>query len=110
MKLHIYLDHEERVLSIVIPGDLVSTAVKEINTEIETALAVPPGKAAAWQSISLNLIAAKMVDSMGLNLIVSIFKTAQKAGAKMQVIYSDPNVHRTFVFTRLDQHVTLLKA
>ena len=110
MKSTIYLDPEEHVLSIVIPGDLTSTTVREFNAEIETALTVPPGQAPSWKSISLNLIAAKMVDSMGLNLIVTIFKTAQKAGAKMQVIYSDPNVHRTFVFTRLDQHVTLLKA
>ncbi len=27
----------------------------------------------------------------------------------MQIVYANPNVHRTFLFTRLDKHVELVQ-
>jgi anti-anti-sigma regulatory factor len=35
-------------------------------------------------------------------------KAVQKQGAKMQIIYTNQNVHRTFLFTRLDKHMELV--
>jgi anti-anti-sigma factor len=109
MKPTIHLHSQYKLLTIVIPGDLTSTSVREFREEIDTALMVSPGTAAPWQIVALNLAAAKMVDSMGLNLIVKIYKTVQTAGGRMQVVYTSPNVHRTLIFTRLDHHVELIK-
>ena len=50
-----------------------------------------------------------MVDSVGLNLIVTLLKRVSKSGARMQIAYSSPNVLRTLTFTRLDKHVELVK-
>ncbi len=109
MKPDISLDLAQKQLRIAIPGDLISTSVRALHQEIDAALMVPAGAAAPWQTITLNLASAKMVDSMGLNLIVKILKTAQNAGARLQIIYQNPNVHRTLVFTRLDRYADLIK-
>jgi len=108
MKTTIQFNPSQKTLSILIDGDLTSTGVRECNQEIENALIVPSGTSAPWQTVTLDLETAKMVDSMGLNLIVKIYKGAQKGGAQMQLIYRDPNVYRTLIFTRLDKHVQLV--
>jgi len=104
------LDPQNKVLTLTAPGDLVSTTVNRQHPEINQLLDPPPGAATQWSLLRLDLSAAKMVDSVGLNFIVSILKGAQKQGAKMQILYSNPNVHRTFLFTRLDRHAELIKA
>lgn len=109
MKPTIDLDRQKNLLSIHIPGDLISTTVRECQEEILIAVLVAEGTPPPWQVVALHLTAAKMVDSMGLNLIVKIFKIVQATGGRMQVVYQAANVHRTLLFTRLDRHVELVK-
>jgi anti-anti-sigma factor len=109
MNSTISLESQNNLLSIKIPGDLTSTNVRDLALEIEPALALPPGQAAPWKTVALHLPNAKMVDSMGLNFIVKIYKAAHQAGARMLVVCPNPNIHRTLTFTRLDQQVELVK-
>jgi anti-anti-sigma factor len=51
---------------------------------------------------------AKMIDSVGLNFVVTILKAVQANKGKLEVVYANPNVHRTLLFTRLDKHATLV--
>jgi anti-anti-sigma factor len=106
MKTTITLDREQKLLTIVIPGDLTSLNARELRVEIDGVLAETP---VAWQLLRLDLTAAKMVDSTGLNLIVAMYKAAQGAGAKMQLTYHNPNVRRALTFTRLDKFVELVE-
>jgi anti-anti-sigma factor len=108
MKPTIQNDHQQKTLHIVFHGDLVSTVVREFRADLQNALIVPPGTA-PWQTITFDLKAAKMVDSMGLNLIVKFYKGAQQAGARMRLIYTDPDVHRTLIFTRMNQFIELVQ-
>ena len=62
-----------------------------------------------WRNVEVDLTEAKMVDSVGLNLIVAAFKAVQQGGGKMLLRYSNSNVHRTFEFTRLGRHLDLVK-
>jgi anti-anti-sigma regulatory factor len=48
-----------------------------------------------------------MVDSTGLNLLVSIIKTVSPRGAKVAAKIANANVHRTFLYTRLDKQMTI---
>jgi anti-anti-sigma factor len=50
-----------------------------------------------------------MIDSMGLNLVVSLLKAAQKQGGRLRVAYADANVLRILTFTRLDKQLELVK-
>jgi anti-anti-sigma factor len=103
------LDPKTGILTITIHGDLISTSADQIRAQMNEVLDAPAGPDTAWRLLRLELLTAKMVDSVGLNFIVSILKAVQKNGAKMQLVYTNPNVHRTFLFTRLDKHVELLK-
>jgi anti-anti-sigma factor len=98
----------ERVLQVTVPGDLLSTNADPIRTEFLALLETPAVKAANWDTLKLDLTAAKMVDSVGLNLIVAIYKETQKHKAKMAVLVSNPNIQRTFLFTRLDKHLQVV--
>jgi len=49
-----------------------------------------------------------MIDSVGLNFVVTILKAVQANKGKLEVVYANPNVHRTLLFTRLDKHATLV--
>jgi anti-anti-sigma factor len=107
MKSSLHL--EETTLTLRLPADLVSTNVGTVREEISALLESPAGQPQPWRMFKLDLSAAKKVDSVGLNLIVAMLKAVQRAGAKMQILCSDPNVHRTMLFTRLDKHVELVK-
>jgi len=96
-------------LTLRVSGDLLSTNAESVRKE-STGLFEAAGKASQkWNTFRLDLTSAKMVDSVGLNLIVTLLKHVEKSGARMQIAYSDQNVQRTFVFTRLEQRVELVK-
>ena len=90
-------------------GDLTSTNAAALRERVRDFLDAAPGATVNWHTLRLELGTARMVDSVGLNLIVTILRAVQKAGRKMQVAYTNQNVFRTFQFTRLDQHIELIK-
>ena len=96
------------LLTFVVPGDLISTTAEPLREEITALLEDTAKPATAWHTFRLDLTHAKMVDSVGLNFIVTILKSVQKHGAKMQVVYGNQNVQRTLLFTRLDKHLELV--
>jgi anti-anti-sigma factor len=108
MKTH--LDSKTGVLSVVLDGDLISTTAEPLRPAINKLFEATSGKDAAWKLFRLDLSRAKMVDSVGLNFIVNVLKSVQQHGAKMQIVYANQNVHRTFLFTRLDKHLELLSS
>ena len=72
-------------------------------------LVVPAEETAPWKTVVLHLETATLVDSMGLNLIVKIYKAARLAGARVRVVCANPDVQRTLTFTRLDHQVELVR-
>lgn len=104
------LDLENRLLTLCVPGDLISTNAEELRTELTRLLGTVEGAPSQWQTFRLDLARARMVDSVGLNLVVGLLKRLRKRGAKLQVAYASQNVLRTFTFTRLDKHVEMVKA
>ena len=91
-------------------GDLISTNAAALREQLRNVLEPAAGSSFEWHLIRLELNSARMVDSVGLNLVVSLLRAVQKADRKMQVTYTNPNVLRTFQFTRLDQQIELIKA
>jgi anti-anti-sigma factor len=90
-----------------LPGDVLSTNVRDLRPLIFAEIDRMP--AAGAGILELALEHARMVDSAGLNLIVSAMRAVGGKGGRMRVIVANGNVHRTFVFTRLDQHLELVK-
>jgi anti-anti-sigma factor len=104
------LNNSDKTLLLTIPGDILSTNADQTKKEIYTVLESGNVKAAGWTTLKLDLTAAKMIDSVGLNLIVSLYKEAKKTNAKTTAVISNPNIQRTFLFTRLDTHIQVVMA
>ncbi|MDD2706884.1 MAG: STAS domain-containing protein [Verrucomicrobiae bacterium] len=98
---------EAKTLCVTVPDNVVSTNVDQLRQELFGLFDLEELKETGWKVLSLDLSAARMVDSVGLNLIVTLVKEVQKRGGKMTVTIASGNVHRAFLFTRLDRQVEL---
>jgi anti-anti-sigma factor len=96
-------------LTIAVEGDLVSTTAAAVRREIDRLLVSLGGDWPPDAAVKLDLTRAKMIDSVGLNLVVGLLKAVQKQGGRLQVAYADANVSRTLTFTRLDKQLELVK-
>jgi anti-anti-sigma factor len=62
-----------------------------------------------WLGVNLDLTQAQMVDSAGLNAIVSIVRRLQAENKRAVIQVKDPHVHRIFLFTRLDRLAEIVR-
>lgn len=85
------------------PGDLLSTTVDQFSAHVQAALA----HAGDAHLLELDLRAARMIDSVGLNLLVTLIKQAQARGGRVRLRIAHPNVRRILAFTRIDQHAEI---
>jgi len=99
------LERESRTLRLVFPGDILSTNASGLKEEAIRAI---EGSAPGWDSLVADLSAARMVDSVGLNLLVTIIKAAQARHRKTRIRSSSSHVRRALKFTRLDQMAELV--
>lgn len=91
-------------ITYVFRNDLLSTNASACQTEIFQLMAADD----RWKLIVLDLRAARIVDSVGLNLIVSVVRAARPAGRSVRLLISHQNVKRVLTFTRIDQHAEVV--
>ena len=103
------IDSKTKTLLFALPGDLTSSNVAIYKGEFAELLKDNESTPRSWDVFRLDVAGAAMIDSMGLNFVVGIFRQIDRLGVKMQVAYRDSNVYRTLLFTRLDKHVELVK-
>lgn len=103
-----HLNPTDHSLQFDLPGDLLSTNAEQIRTEIFAVLDTDAVKTTTLSKLVLNLQTAQMIDSVGLNLLVGIYKEAKKRGAKTTALIRSANIQRTFAFTRLDAHIQVI--
>jgi anti-anti-sigma factor len=106
--MHYRIAPEQKTLTVTIPGDVLSTNLEELRTRMHTLIAPPPTGSDLWTTLVLDLSATKMIDSAGLNFLVSLVRTIGARGGKVSARALQPQILRAFKFTRLDQHITLL--
>lgn len=104
------LDTSNKTLLLTFPGDIVSTNAGALREQIFGILESDIIQRADWTTLDLDLRSAKMVDSMGLNLLVSIIKLARNRGGKVVGRVDNPNVQRALCFTRLNTQMELIAA
>lgn len=100
-------DPTEKVVHITIPGDVLSTNVDSIRELLFETVESEEVMTNGVNSICLDLSAAKMIDSAGLNLLVSLLKVAKSRQASVTAKISSPHIQRTFSFTRLDKLIRI---
>ena len=103
------LDVNAGVLNIIIPGDILSTNADTLRDELFGLLESTPIQTGTWDVLKLDLTGAQMVDSVGLNLIVSVVRAVKARHGKVEATIRSTNIHRTFSFTRLDKQINVTK-
>lgn len=94
-------------LACVATGDITSTTEGAFRAQLDHLLAgAPPG----WRVLAIDLRATRMIDSKGLNLIVSVVKRLRAEGREVHFIAPQASVRRVLAFTRLDRHATVVEA
>ena len=102
------LDKNNGALQLAVAGDILSTNVDSLRSEIFSVIGQGEDGSGDWRSLELDLTSAKMIDSAGLNLIVSVLKNAKQRGAAVSAKISSTHIQRTFAFTRLDQQLSVV--
>lgn len=85
-------------------GDILSTNVDAVRAELDQLFTKSPQP----RSIALDLSAARLIDSVGLNLIVSVLRRVKQYGGSARIKVGHPTVRRMMAFTRIDQHAEVV--
>lgn len=98
-------DTARRVIKFHISGDLLSTTAGPLRAELEKVFESPSAAPGAIEGFDVDLRSARMVDSVGLNLLVWLWRAVTARGGKLRVQISSPDIERTFQFTRLSSRL-----
>jgi len=96
-------DRNTMALKFTFDGDVLSTNVREFRQRAFEALDGP--EFSGCPRVELDLRAANIIDSAGLNLLVSIVRRAERKHARVSALISSENIRRTFSITRLDRFI-----
>lgn len=98
-------DADRRTVSFQARGDVLSTTADSLRAAIEEALQSPSTQMGAFECFEADLTRARMVDSVGLNLLVWLWRAVSARGARLRVKISSPDIERTLRFTRFSDRV-----
>lgn len=104
------MERESRTLRLVFPGDILSTNAVTLKEQMLAVLTNASLRQEAWDLVEMDLSAAKMVDSVGLNLLVTLMKVVQQKNKRIRIRTATSHVRRALKFTRLDQMAEVIGA
>jgi anti-anti-sigma factor len=87
-------------VSLSMKGDLLSTNAEERGRAILESLQSEPEP---WSELVLNLSNARMVDSVGLNMLIALNRRLERQNRSLKLLIASPAVHRVVLFTRLNE-------
>lgn len=99
------IEKHNRRLTLYFPTDVVSTNVDGFKREIDELFASDQCKETDWVNLRLELSDAKMVDSAGLNFVVTLVKQTKERDGSVEAVISSEHIRRTLMFTRLDKQM-----
>lgn len=94
-------------LSFLFEEDILSTNVDRLKDQIDKIMELPPVKMGSFQRVHLDMKAVKMVDSMGLNLLVNLIKSEKSKGRTLTALVQSLHLHKTLLFTRMDKQMEI---
>ena len=86
---------------LTIKQDLVASTVNDLRTMIQSSIAD------GIKNISADLSGIKIVDSMGIGLLISTQNSLSKNNGKLEIVNISPDIMDLFQSMRLDQHFSL---
>lgn len=94
---------------VSVSGDLTSTTFEQAKLAVFQAIAEADARHAPWHTLRIDLGSARMVDSVGLNLLVHVIKHVEQRGNRLELVIGHPSVARAIAFTRLDTRLTVIR-
>ena len=98
-------DAEQKIVRFQASGDVLSTTADGLRAALEEALHNSAAQAGAFDCFEIDLRSAHMVDSVGLNLLVWLWRAITARGGRLRLKISSANIERTFRFTRFCERV-----
>jgi anti-anti-sigma factor len=104
------IDSTNGIIKARVAGNILSTNVQDLRKSILDYFESSAVSSVAWKILDLDLSAAQMIDSTGLNFLVALSKYTRQRPAELWITISSPNIRKSFSFIRLDRQakVTLL--
>lgn len=94
---------------VALPGDLTSTTVAEARPLLAQAVDRVEQQPAGARTLRIDMMGARMIDSVGLNTLVGVIKRVRGFGGEVTVVISHASVERILTFTRLNTLVRVLR-
>jgi len=95
-------------LQLSVAGDLKSTTTAALHRDVFAILAHDYARSLSIAVVELDISAATMVDSLGLNLVISVLKWSKQRGASFRIIVSKRGVYSTMLAVGLDRQAELI--
>jgi len=93
---------------LVVGGNVLSTNVQAVRERVLDILNETEIKNPSWNSLHLDLSAAQMIDSTGLNFLVAVTRHVKKRGVELRISVSSANIAKSFSFIRLDRQANIV--
>lgn len=90
-------DKDSSTLTLKLSSDLLSTNVEQASHALEGVFNSAP----TYKKVVLDLLACKMVDSVGLNLLFSVMNRAKERGNEAKIIIPKGNLERIMQIAQL---------
>jgi ABC-type transporter Mla MlaB component len=98
------------MLQILVPGDLISTNADQFRAGSVCAMDAHAANNSEWAGVEFDLTAARMVDSAGLNAIISLIRKLNEEGKRARIHVRNSHVYRVCMFTRLDRLAEVIRS
>lgn len=95
------------ILNFVFEEDILSTNVDRLKEQIDKIMELPTIKIGTIQKVHLDMRVVKMVDSMGLNLLVNLIKAEKNKARTILATVQSLHLHKTLLFTRMDKQMEI---
>lgn len=92
-------NEDKGILTLTLDQDLLSSNAESSQTAFEKALARAP----KYKGFRIDLCQAKVVDSVGLNLLFGLLHRAQELGAEPCVVVTRGPLERIMQVARIDK-------
>ena len=95
-------------LQLLVAGDLKSTTAAALHRDVFAILAHDYARSLSIAVVELDISAATMVDSLGLNLVIAVLKWSKQREAAFRIIVGKRGVYSTMLAVGLDRQAELI--
>ncbi len=95
-------------LHLIVLGDLKSTTTPAQHRDVFFILAHNQVVALDVHAVELDLRAATMIDSLGLNLVIAVLKWSRQRNAKLSILVEKRGVYATMLAVGLERQLDLV--